>query len=197
VWSLNLQLEFIWYELTSFSGYGLARLRASTNVTAATVAFQDDFEGCGTCDESNRIRFAQAVLRAYGSTPVTPPKPTPTPAKPTSCGAIKPGHGIVRGESVSSCGGKYSLAMQTDGNLVLYEKGKATALWSTGTNGSDGFAAIMQGDGNFVLYGKTSDPLWSSRSNGHNGADLAVQTDGNLVVYAGSNAVWNSGTEGR
>ncbi|MEO8878447.1 MAG: phage tail tip lysozyme [Polyangiaceae bacterium] len=196
-WSLTTQLNFIWFELTTFSGYGLSRLRASTNITIATIAFQDDFEGCGTCDQSHRISFAEAVLRAYGSKPPAPPgKPTAKPAPPTSCGAIRAGHGISRGESVSSCGGKYDLAMQTDGNLVLYEKGKG-ALWSTHTNGTDGFAAIMQSDGNFVLYGSKSDPLWSSRTNGHNGADLAVQTDGNLVVYGGSRALWNSGTNGR
>jgi hypothetical protein len=40
--SLTLQLEFIWYELESFPGYGLASLRATTNVSEATVVFQDD-----------------------------------------------------------------------------------------------------------------------------------------------------------
>ncbi|HEY6458739.1 MAG TPA: phage tail tip lysozyme, partial [Polyangiaceae bacterium] len=58
VTSLQLQLDFIWYELTTFSGYGLAALKASTDVTGATVAFQNDFEGCGTCDQSTRIAYA-------------------------------------------------------------------------------------------------------------------------------------------
>jgi|GEM_PF-1378911 len=62
VWSLQLQLDFIWYELTTFSGYGLGTLKASTNITDATVAFQNDFEGCGTCDQSQRIAYAQQVL---------------------------------------------------------------------------------------------------------------------------------------
>jgi MYXO-CTERM domain-containing protein len=65
--SLQLQLDFIWYELTTFSGYGLAALKASTDVTAATIAFQNDFEGCGTCDQSTRIAYAQGVLSAYGN----------------------------------------------------------------------------------------------------------------------------------
>jgi hypothetical protein len=72
--SLTLQLDFIWYELTTFSGYGLGRLRSSTNVTDATIAFQTDFEGCGQCDQSNRIAYAEAALSAYGSmTMPTPP----------------------------------------------------------------------------------------------------------------------------
>lgn len=65
--SLTLQLDFIWYELTTFSGYGLAALRATTNVTDATIAFETDFEGCGTCDQSTRISYAEGVLSAYGS----------------------------------------------------------------------------------------------------------------------------------
>jgi hypothetical protein len=67
--SLQLQLDFIWYELTTFSGYGLAALKASTNVTDATIAFETDFEGCGTCDQANRISYAEAALAAYGAVP--------------------------------------------------------------------------------------------------------------------------------
>lgn len=65
--SLQLQLDFIWYELTTFPGYGLAALQQSTNVTDATIAFETDFEGCGTCDQSTRIAYAQNVLSTYGS----------------------------------------------------------------------------------------------------------------------------------
>ena len=67
--SLQLQLDFIWYELTTFSGYGLPPLRATTNVSNATIVFETDFEGCGTCNESQRIAYAQAVLAAYGAPP--------------------------------------------------------------------------------------------------------------------------------
>lgn len=71
VWSLTLQLDFIWYELTTFSYYGLAQLRAATTVTAATVAFQSRFEGCGTCVQTQRIAYANQALAAY-NTPSTP-----------------------------------------------------------------------------------------------------------------------------
>ncbi|HEX4419628.1 MAG TPA: phage tail tip lysozyme [Kofleriaceae bacterium] len=64
--ALNTQLDFIWYELTTFSGYGLAQLKAATTVTAAVAAFQDKFEICGTCDSSKRITYAQQALSAYG-----------------------------------------------------------------------------------------------------------------------------------
>src|SRR4051794_26247579 len=66
--SLNLQLEFIWYELTTF-GYGFSQLKATTNVTDATVVFMQKYEICGACDQSQRVAFARSVLSAYGAAP--------------------------------------------------------------------------------------------------------------------------------
>jgi hypothetical protein len=67
--SLNLQLDFIWDELSSFSQYGMAQLRATTSVTDATTTFETLYEACGQCDASARLAYAQSVLNAYGSTP--------------------------------------------------------------------------------------------------------------------------------
>src|SRR5258708_3009352 len=73
--SLTVQLGFIWYELETFPQYGLAMLRASTNVTDATAAFEDDFEGCvyanfPVCNLPQRVTYAKGVLAAYGADPV-------------------------------------------------------------------------------------------------------------------------------
>jgi len=65
--SLALQLDFVWYELTTFPSYGLSALQNATTISEATVAFQDDFEGCGICDQSQRIAYAQNVFAAFGS----------------------------------------------------------------------------------------------------------------------------------
>ncbi|MEO6576057.1 MAG: phage tail tip lysozyme, partial [Polyangiaceae bacterium] len=68
VLSLAVQLDFIWYELTNH-GYGYSALKATTNVTDATVVFMQDFEGCGTCVVTSRITYAKAALAAYGAIP--------------------------------------------------------------------------------------------------------------------------------
>jgi hypothetical protein len=65
-WALGTQLDFVWYELENFGGYGLSALRSSGSVSGATIVFQDRFEGCGTCDQSRRIQFAEQALSAYG-----------------------------------------------------------------------------------------------------------------------------------
>ncbi len=105
------------------------------------------------------------------------------------------------------------LALQTDGNLVLYKNNRAQD--STRTNGRAAARLAMQDDGNLVLYatdGKvlknfatyTQDLL---RAGGTllpgeqlplsaGGTRLVMQGDGNLVLYAGGRAVFNTGTQG-
>jgi hypothetical protein len=81
VWSLQLQLDFIWYELTTFSAFGLATLEQSTSVAAATGDFARDFEICGACNQSQRVAYAEAALQAYGGdTPDASPSPPPDAA---------------------------------------------------------------------------------------------------------------------
>ena len=65
-WQLSMQLGFIWYELTSFPGYGLKELRAARTVAEATRAFEAHYEVCGECNEPRRIAQAQVALREYG-----------------------------------------------------------------------------------------------------------------------------------
>jgi len=64
-WALNTQLAFIWYELTTY-GYGYSQLRATTNVTDATIVFENRYEICGNCQQTTRINYAKQVLAAYG-----------------------------------------------------------------------------------------------------------------------------------
>jgi hypothetical protein len=63
-WSLALQLDFLWYELSSAPSLGLQSLLASTTVEGATVVFQDGFERCGNCATPERINYARAALFA-------------------------------------------------------------------------------------------------------------------------------------
>ncbi len=84
------------------------------------------------------------VVYAPGAKPVWASNtvfPAPPPA-PSGCGEIHPGQGLTAGEQLDSCGGAYTLAMQTDGNLVLYHNGKG-AIWATMTNGKSGYNMAM------------------------------------------------------
>ena len=65
--TLALQLDFIWYELETFPAYGLAKLSQTSNVSEATIAFETDFEACGSCNHSQRVSDAENVLASFGS----------------------------------------------------------------------------------------------------------------------------------
>ncbi|MEO8551177.1 MAG: phage tail tip lysozyme [Kofleriaceae bacterium] len=64
-WGLTAQLRFTWYELHDVGGYGLTALRKTTTIAGATIAFERDFEKCGTCAQSKRISYAHQVYNAF------------------------------------------------------------------------------------------------------------------------------------
>jgi len=138
--------------------------------------------GCGT----GIVDAAAAV----GST-----LPPPTFPGPTACGRLLPGEGINNNTSLASCDGRFSLAMQSDGNLVIYTQG-GQALWSSVTAGYGPSSAILQTDGNFVIYNSTR-ATWSSNTHGLASAQLLMQNDGNVVIYTAAGVpLWNTGTGG-
>ncbi len=141
----------------------------------------------------DRFDGSLAELEQFAGGKSGPPT-EPKPAKPTKCGEVAVKQGLAQGDSVDSCDGRFTLTLQSDGNLVLYKTG-GKALWSSQTNGDDGYAMWMQADGNLVVYDPYGAPLWASGTNGHAGATLAVQDDGNVVLYDAGKAIWATHTE--
>ena len=92
--------------------------------------------------------------------------------------------------SVKSASGQYMLAMQGDGNLVMYDAaGKPT--WSTGTQGNPAARFAVQGDGNLVVYSSAGKALWNTSTQGNTNTRLVLQDDGNLVLYSSAGkALW-------
>src|SRR5437899_3777698 len=103
---------------------------------------------------------------------------------------LNPGQSLAVGGSITSPDGRFTLVLQADGNLVLYQSG-GVARWATGTVGRTVSQAVMQADGNFVLYGPAG-PIWATATDGHPGAYLAVQDDGNVVIYGPGGPLWAS-----
>jgi nucleoid-associated protein YgaU len=102
------------------------------------------------------------------------------------------GQKLVKGDSLTSSNGAYTLTLQDDGNLVLASRGHA--IWATGTEGQDVVRAEVQSDGNFVLY--TADkPVWHTDTKGKKNVRLVLQDDRNLVLYAGDGTAWSTKTE--
>jgi Domain of unknown function (DUF1906) len=119
--------------------------------------------------------------------------PAATVSTFTECGWLHIGEVIGTDRALPSCDGRYLLAQQADGNLVLY-RSDGTPLWASDTVASGGTWTVMQGDGNLVAYTSSSAPVWASGTNGSAGAELAVQTDGNVVLYVGDTPIWATWT---
>jgi len=114
-----------------------------------------------------------------------------------ACGYLSLDEGLVPGKVHPSCDGRFRLALQPDGNLVLYQAVGAgwTPLWSTGTIGAASAQVIMQADGNLVLHDTIGAWLWDSNTGGNPGAYARVQDDGNFVVYSPSHSpLWATDT---
>ena len=102
------------------------------------------------------------------------------------------GQKLVKGESLTSSNGAYTLTLQDDGNLVLAARGHA--IWASETNGEDVVRAEVQSDGNFVLY--TADkPVWHTDTKGKKNVRLVLQDDRNLVLYSADGSAWSTKTE--
>jgi hypothetical protein len=138
---------------------------------------------------------AEYATTLCGLTPVCGSDGAPVALSPSPCGGLEPRQQLGPTGSVASCDGRYRLAHQTDGNVVLYEAASGRVLWSSGTARRATSRLVMQGDGNLVLYDLGSRPLWASGTAAQPGARLAVQGDGNVVIYASDwRALWSTGT---
>jgi hypothetical protein len=107
-------------------------------------------------------------------------------------GTILFGNSILNdGQSILTPGLNYTLAMQTDGNLVEYNS-SGQALWSSGTAGNSGDKLVMQNDGNLVIYSWQGIPIWWSNTGG-NKLNLSLESNGNMVIYSSSGQpIWSS-----
>jgi len=126
-----------------------------------------------------------------GAAPHQQPAPSviSAPARPSK---LLAGATLRGGDYLVSSNGRYRLAMQTNGNLVLSSEGHV--LWASHTGGHPEAAATMQRDGNFVVYQRRR-AIWNSETS-HRGRQayyLLVQPDGNVVISTpAGKAIWGT-----
>ena len=149
-WALQTQLDFIWYELTTF-GYGLSKLEAAKDVTSATLAFMSYYEMCGACNSSNRIAHAQAALDAFGG------------SAPAGQDAASPAEIALDNEGNTACGenslGGYGFGSSCTGNGGQPEywcSDFVKWVWDAAGADVDGLTAAA---GSFYVYGEDHDTL--------------------------------------
>ena len=115
---------------------------------------------------------------------------------------MQQGQSLRQGESLKSASGRYSLEMQRDGNLVLYDARGRKPLWASGTNGRgrSGYRVDLQADQHFVLYDGSNNAIWASGVYNkpiRSPCTVTLQDDGNLVQYTRDrDPMWASNTHG-
>ncbi len=98
------------------------------------------------------------------------------------------GQSLQPGQFLRSQNNAYTLIMQGDGNLVLYNQA-SQPLWHTNSHGRPGAYLIFQTDGNVVLY-QGSTPLFHTNSHGTAASLFVVQNDSNVVLYGPQGQVY-------
>jgi hypothetical protein len=115
--------------------------------------------------------------------------------------SMYPGEAMNQCTSLISRDKRHTLAMQSDGNLVVYNLNNKQPTWSSGTNGqgTPPYHFGYQSDYNAVVYDSTNKPLWASNTDGKKSRYLQMQNDGNVVIYDGypGNAMWATGSIGK
>lgn len=166
---------------------------------------------------------AVALGGCVGDVADTEPTDTSTSAL-ASCGQFPRGSLLRRGESATSCDGRFTLSVQeSDGNTVLRMgstilfsaaaagRGYADYSWTEGGEHPQQYRSRVAGLsfnelGYLVLLTKLEylygnkwlwlkdSDVWRSPAAG---SYIALQNDGNLVIYSGASApVWQLGTGG-
>lgn len=131
---------------------------------------------------------ATVLLLGLGAVPAVP-------AGAVAGATLASGGTLTAGQTLTSNDGRFVVAMQTDGNFVLYAEG--TPVWHSGTAGAPGAFVVMQPDGNMVVYTGGGQAVWSSGTFRAAGSRAVLQDDGNFVVYTISDfPAWQSGTAG-
>ena len=81
---------------------------------------------------------------------------------------LSSGQRISGGEALTSPNGRYKVAMETDGNLVMYDVDKP--VWGSNTAGSGANITEMRDDGDLVIYHEGDKPAWTQPYEGSRGS---------------------------
>jgi hypothetical protein len=105
---------------------------------------------------------------------------------------LYPNQALNPGEILVSANGDYTLIMQHDGNLVLYDYW-GSPVWDSGTCcTSDMSGVLMQTDGNLVMYDIYAVPHWASNTSTYPNGYAWVTNWGTVYVIQGGLVRWSS-----
>ncbi|MEU9078843.1 hypothetical protein ACFYUY_08540 [Kitasatospora sp. NPDC004745] len=159
------------------------RTRAAALAAVAAVGFATLTAGsahAAPAAPSTAKASAQAPVQASATALAALSTPTRIPGNTS----------ISRNQAWYSPDGRVMLAMQGDGNVVLYRDNKP--VWVAPGAMPNGNVLVMQGDGNLVVYSAANAPLWNSQTGGRWGAELDIYNEGAIAVALDGKVLWTS-----
>lgn len=126
---------------------------------------------------------------SFGGDVPTPPRSYPVYT------SVKAGAVLNKGEAKFSPNRIYRLAVEDNGNVVLYKND--IKIGETLTGGKGVVKLKVQNDGNLVAYDQSEKAIWATGTNGKGGSSttLVVQDDGDVVLIDGGNTFWQTNTK--
>jgi hypothetical protein len=185
-------------DVKSFNGRGVFKIPAGTTTedftTSVAIGEVPVIKGALliTPVSYNEVTTGQAT--AVTSTPVTA-----TPAATTSTTPANDATNITVLQRASLTSGmkllinqaiampaspEIRLVLHGNGNLVLYNDGGKSPLWSSDTAGKQVSYGEMQADGNFVLKTTAGEEVWSTDTAGNPGSMIVLGQEGTVAIFA-------------
>jgi hypothetical protein len=181
----------------SFNGRGVFKIPAGT--------FTEDFETSVAIGEVPVVKGAFLIspvsynevttgqTTAVTSTPATAtPAATTAPNDPASVTVLQRASLtsemklLINQAIAMPASPEIRLVLHSNGNLVLYNDGGKSPLWSSNTEGKQVSYGEMQADGNFVLKTAAGEEVWSTDTAGNPGSMLVLGQEGTIAVFTKS-----------
>ena len=107
---------------------------------------------------------------------------------------LSAGSTLGEGQTLVSSNNAYELILQSDGNLVIYKTGTASAIWNTSTLTDPGRQLVLGTDGTLKLLDAKSKVVWVPiLTTPGKGASVLLTTSGTLeLLNASSTVLWKS-----
>jgi subtilisin family serine protease len=169
--------------LASYSAYGKGVWSSRTSgVGASTLTVTNRGNALITNNATGKVEWTSNAAQK-----------TAPAANRGSASTLVAGTALYRGTGkLLSPNGEYSLALRSNGDLVLAKAGKGT-IWHTGAKDGDWLTVVSSG--NLVEYRSDGRRPWSSNPSGAGASTLTLKDTGKLVLSRNSDkkVLWHVG----
>lgn len=103
---------------------------------------------------------------------------------------LRTGDILTAEKKITSANGRFTLTLQSNGNLAARVGGSSRSYWASNTGSYSGGRLKLTDSGDVVVYSKTGSPVWKAGTSGKSNVALVLGNDGRVrVTYSGGELV--------